>query len=83
MDMIIFLLDENGNRIQEKPNFYGEYVEGNSDGNIWMHIYDENKKEVYLSRKTRIYCSGGDVYGPYNYIIREACMGTYRVEEIM
>ena len=82
MDIIIFQIDENGNWIQDKPNLYGEYAEDNSDGNIWIHIYDEAKNEIYLSRGTRICFGGDDLYKSCNYIIKEAQMSMYRVEEI-
>lgn len=81
MDIIIFQVDENRKRIAGAPDWKGCFHPDNKENDLWLYIYDNKGKPVFIERGEIIHYSYKDCDISGDYIIKKACNGIYQVEQ--
>ena len=81
MDGEVYKINENGERVDDFPNWKGWFHPDSTEDSLWMYIVDKNRNKIQIEQGTRIrYCSDCT---SQDYIIKDArTPGIYNVQRL-
>lgn len=81
MDGEVYKINENGERVDDSPNWKGWFRLDSTEDSLWMYIDDKNGNQIQIEQGTRIrYCSDCT---SQDYIIKDArTPGIYNVQRL-